>query len=98
MLGRPAPHLIRLTGEELGQKLLPNRLSGHFRFYRIVVVGNYTKSPITADTIPDTDSIFTTRVDPVSAPPEFTCQPKLTGLQILVEPPGTAPGSATLIP
>ena len=43
----------------------------------------------------DADFIFTTRVDPVSAPPP---ESKLGKASQVVEPPGTAPGSTASIP
>ena len=63
--------------------------------------------PITAGTIPSENTAFTTCVDPIS-PPRF--QPDQITLKLLVlvwhlsvqakmvEAPGTAPGSALLIP
>lgn len=104
LLGRPTPHLksVRKTGIICSYYL---RLSsdstsccGVIIGYDIVVVGNYKKSPITVDTIPDTNFTFTTRVDPVSAPPGFAINAFMHFLRKLVEPPGTAPGSTTLIP
>jgi hypothetical protein len=46
--------------------------------------------------MPSEKSVFTTRVEPVS-PPQRPARPNLPGPE-LVEAPGTAPGSTTLIP
>ena len=51
--------------------------------------------PITAGTIPNENNVFTTCVDPVSAP-KFN--PAYSHWSMFAEAPGTAPGSALLIP
>jgi len=38
-----------------------------------VIIGIYSRGPITADTIPNAESIFTTRVDPISPPSSEPC-------------------------
>ena len=62
--------------------------------------------PITAATIPSENTVFTTCVDPISPPvfkPVGVCRHHLPRRQLskqakMVEAPGTAPGSALLIP
>jgi len=57
--------------------------------------------PITVDIMPGEKLIFTTHVDPVSPPSKTLAKQEIRfkSVQVfMVEAPGTAPGSATLIP
>lgn len=58
--------------------------------------------PITAGTIPSENTVFTTCVDPISPPKTHPIRNCFisgqNGELVLVEAPGTAPGSALLIP
>src|SRR5262249_20412122 len=65
----------------------------HVRSYR----SQLSFDPITAVSYRATDFVFTTRVEPVS-PPQRPAPNPVPEPAKLVEAPGTAPGSATLIP
>jgi len=75
LLGRPCPTWGALPPRNFCFHLSGDREGAIVVSYGnkcIVIVCIYNNSPFTAETIPDAAFIFTTRVEPVSAPPAFT--------------------------
>ncbi len=88
MLGAPAPTYPMLVRQglnvacyasQLGSDCFANNSVVISGYSIVVIICNYKNSPITADTIPSTPIAFTTRVDPVSAPPSGTIGQVLDG-------------------